>query len=159
MLALTAAVVLGGPGFFERGSVDFWGRRGSAAPAAPSDLWADSTAPAPVRRLLEAPTRETAQAYVAWQTERLARLRAAIQAVDALSPKVREILYFAREGCAWCARQEAELEGLPVVRVPAGSPLWERHGVTATPTMVVGDRAFRGLTPRAVLAREVGGAD
>lgn len=160
MLALTAAVVLAGPGFFERRDLDFWGRRRSAAPAVPpGDLWADSTAPAPVRRLLETPTREAAEAYVAWQKERLARLRAAMEAVEALAPKAREILYFGRDGCSWCARQEKELAGLPVRRVPEGSPLWERHGVTVTPTLVAGEKTFRGFTPRAALVREVGRAE
>ena len=159
MFALTTAVVLAGPGFFERREVDFWGRTRAVGPASPADLWADSTAPAPVKRLLETPTREAAEAYVAWQTERLVRLRAAMQAVESLAPKADAILYFAREGCGWCARQEAELEGLPIVRVPEGSPLWERHGVTVTPTLVVGTRVFRGFTPRAALAREAGRAE
>ncbi|HYE99570.1 MAG TPA: hypothetical protein VEJ18_11700 [Planctomycetota bacterium] len=159
MLALTAAALLSGPGFFERREVDFWGRRRDAPAVPPQELWEDSTAPAPVRRLLETPSRETAEAYVAWQTERLARLRAAMEAVEALAPKAREILYFGRDGCSWCARQEKELEGLPVVRVPAGSPLWERHAVTVTPTLVVGGRTFRGFTPRAALSREAGRAD
>ena len=158
MLALTAVAVLAGPGFFERRAVDFWNRARAEA-SAPEDLWADSSAPAPVRRLLENPTRASAEAYVAWQKERLSRLRAAIEAVDALAPEPREILYFGRDGCGWCAKQEAELDGLPVVRVPEGSALWERHAVSATPTMVVGRRVFRGFTPRAALAREVGRVD
>ncbi len=155
MLALTAALALSGDGFFGGRAVDFWGTR-RAEPRA-EDPWADSAAPAPVRRLLAAPTHENARAYLDWQTERLVRLRRAMEAVEAAAPPAASpLLYFARPGCRWCALQERELEGLPVVRVPEGSPLWERHGVTAAPTLVVRDRVFRGFTPRAVLEKELG---
>jgi hypothetical protein len=157
MLAMTAALLLGGDGFFAGREVDFWGAR--RAPAAGlGTLWEDSTAPAPVRRLLEAPSPETARGYLAWQTERLRRLRTAAEAVDVVrrGEAPAGILYFAREGCRWCERQEAELEGLPVIRVPAGSAAWEEHGVTVTPTLVAGGRVFRGFTPRAVLLGELG---
>ena len=67
--------------FFERREVDFWNtRRRKAEPAA--ELWSDSTAPPPVRRLLEAPTAENARAYLAWQDARMSRLRAAMAAVE-----------------------------------------------------------------------------
>ena len=130
----------------------FWGPRRPTAPAA--EVWADSSAPPPVRRLLETPSAETARGYLAWQAERFRRLRAATEAVDALQPK--GILYFAREGCGWCEKQDVELTGLPVIRVPAGSAAWEEHGVTVTPTVVVKGRVFRGFTPRAVLLEELG---
>ena len=69
-----------GPGFFERREVDFWNtRRRKAEPAA--DLWADSTAPPPVRRLLERPTAENARDYLAWQEARMSRLRSAMAAM------------------------------------------------------------------------------
>jgi hypothetical protein len=74
-------------------------------------------------------------------------------AVDAA--RAPSVLYFAREGCRWCALQEEELQGLPVVRVPAGSPLWAQHGVTMTPTLVVGGKVLKGFTPRAALLREM----
>ncbi len=150
MLALMLA--LSGDGFFGGREVDFWGTRRAAAPRA-EGLWADSTAPAPVRRLLEAPTAENARAYVAWQSERLRRLQAAMEAVEA-ERRPGGVLYFARAGCRWCALQERELEGLPVVRVPEGSPLWREHGVTVTPTLVVRGRVLRGFTPRAAIEKE-----
>jgi hypothetical protein len=65
------------------------------------------------------------------------------------------ILYFAREGCGWCERQEEELRGLPVVRVAPGSPLWERHAVTVTPTLVVGGKTLRGFAPREAIVKEL----
>lgn len=153
MLAVIALVAAGGGGFFERKEVDFWNARRAAAPA-PAELWADSTAPPPVRRLLEAPTDGNARAYLAWQEERMKRLRAAMAAVES-ARGAASVLYFAREGCRWCALQEEELRGLPVVRVPAGSPLWEKHGVTVTPTLVVEGRALRGFTPREAIVKEL----
>lgn len=157
MLEVIALLVLAGEEsrFFEKREVDFWNarRRGAEAPA---DLWADSAAPPPVRRLLEAPSAENARAYLAWQEERMHRLRAAIAAVDAArgAGTAPPILYFAREGCRWCALQDEELRGLAVVRVPAGSPLWNEYGVTATPTLVVGGRVLRGFTPRSTIVKE-----
>lgn len=159
--AVAVLLLLGGEGrFFERRDVDYWGTRRTAAreeaPAEP--LWADSTAPAPVRRLLDDPTRANAEAYLAWQSARLGRLREAIGAVEearrAAAPPA--ILYFARAGCRFCDLQERELRGLPVTRVPEGSPLWERYAVTVTPTLVAGSRVFRGLTSREALLREAG---
>lgn len=159
MLALMVACALAGDGdrFFERREVDFWAlRRREAAPA--DDLWADSTAPAPVRRLLENPGAETARSYLAWQEMRFRRLRAAIAAVEAEqgAKSPAPLLYFAREGCPWCSKQEEELRGLPVTRVPAGSPLWEQYGVTMTPTLVAGGKVLRGFTPRSTILKELG---
>jgi hypothetical protein len=154
MLEMIVMVALAGEEsrFFERRDVDFWNaRRRAAEPAA--ELWSDSVAPPPVKRLLEAPTAQNARAYLAWQEERMSRLRAAMAAVDAA--RAPSVLYFAREGCRWCALQEEELQGLPVVRVPAGSPLWAQHGVTMTPTLVVGGKVLKGFTPRAALLREM----
>jgi hypothetical protein len=77
----------------------------------------------------------------------MTRLRAAMAAVDsARAASTPPVLYFARDGCRWCAMQEEELRGLAVVRVPTGSPLWEEHGVTVTPTLVVGGKVLRGYT-------------
>jgi len=161
MLALAAVLALGGGDgrFFERRDVDFWDSRRSSA-GTPENLWSDSTAPPPVRRLLENPGPETARSYLAWQEERFRRLRAAIAAVEAAQGAKAgkadpAILYFSREGCRWCALQEQELQGLAVVRVPPGSPLWERYGVTMTPTLVVDGRVLRGYTPRASLLKEL----
>ena len=155
MLALSLAVLLGQGGFFDRAGLDFWGRP-KAAPE-PSELWADSTAPAPVRRLLESPGAETARDYLAWQRRRLERLRDAMAAVEAQQrDEAPSVLYFSRPGCPWCAKQERELEGLPVLRVPEVSPLWAEHGVKAVPTLVVNGRVFRGLTAKSVLLKELG---
>ena len=158
MLEMIALLALSGDAgrFFERHEVDFWSaRQAAAAPA--TDLWADSAAPAPVRRLLDAPTPSNAKAYLAWQDERFRRLRAAIDAVDAARAPRGEarVLYFGRDGCRWCALQEEELEGLPVVRVPADSPLWAQAGVTVTPTLVVDGKVLRGFTPRAAILKEL----
>jgi hypothetical protein len=160
VLALIAFLALaGGDGrFFERRDVDFWNARRAAPAEPPADLWSDSAAPPPVKRLLERPTEENARAYLAWQEERFRRLRAAIAAVESARPAgvaPGPVLYFAREGCRWCALQEEELRGIDAVRVPPGSPLWDEFGVTLTPTVVVGGKAFRGLTPRETLLKEL----
>lgn len=158
MFALMVVCALSGDGdrFFERHEVEFWTSRRRAAEPAP-DLWSDSTAPAPVRRLLESPGPETARSYLAWQEERFRKLRAAIAAVEAAqgTKAPASLLYFAREGCPWCAQQEEELRGLRVTRVPAGSPLWEQYGVTVTPTLVAGGKVLRGYTPRDAILKEL----
>ena len=154
-MILLATLVSGDGRFFERQTVDFWDTRKAAAPP-DGDLWADATAPVPVKRLLASPTTENARAYVDWQKARLERLRSAIAAVSRVSAAAQDsILYFSRPDCAWCVRQEKELEGLSVTHVPAGSPLWKRHGVTVTPTVIVRGRTFRGLTARADLLSEL----
>ena len=156
MLALMVGLVLAGEEgrFFERRELDFWNAHRRTVEAAP-ELWSDSTAPPPVRRLLEKPGAETARSYLAWQEERLRRLRAAIVAVEAVQRPRGSLLYFAREGCRWCALQEEELKGLDVVRVPPGSPLWAELDVTVTPTVSVGGKVFRGYTPREALIKEL----
>lgn len=158
MPTMTVLLLLGDGGFFERRDVDFWKRRPRAEAHAESELWADSTAPPPAKRLLEAPTRENAAAYLAWQERRLVRLREAMAAVEEArgARGGSGVLYFSRPGCRWCALQEEELAGLPVVRVPEGSPLWADHGVTVTPTLVINGRALRGFTPRAAILKELG---
>lgn len=146
-----------GPGagrFFEGREVDFWGAKARPVVRAAEDLWPDSAAPAPVRRLLDDPSPENARAYVEWQRRRLERLRQAVAAVEALREQA-SILYFARSGCRFCALQERELVGLPVERVHEGSPLWEHYGVSVTPTLVVRGRVFRGYTPREALVKEL----
>lgn len=159
MLALIALCSLAGEDgrFFERRDVDFWGaHRRAAEPAA--ELWSDSAAPPPVRRLLERPSAENARAYLEWQQERFQRLRTAIAAVEAAQQgrtPAGPLLYFSREGCRWCALEEEELRGLDVVRVPSGSPLWAEFGVTVTPTIVIEGKAFRGFTPREALLKEL----
>ena len=158
MLELIAVLALAGDEsrFFGRREVDFWGTaRRVEAPPAP-ELWPDSSAPPPVRRLLEAPSRENARAYLAWQKERMERLRGAMAALEGAKLEGAPLLYFARPGCPWCALQEKELEGLPALRVPEGSALWEEHAVRVTPTLVVRGKALRGFTPREAVLRELG---
>jgi hypothetical protein len=158
MPALIALLALAGEGgcFFERREVDFWGRA-TAAPVPAPELWPESTAPAPARRLLEAPTRENARAYLAWQEERLRQLgRAAAALAEARRERAGPILYFARPGCRYCEIQDRELQGLPVTRVPPESPLWRERGVRVTPTLVVRGKIFEGLTRREVLLGELG---
>lgn len=146
--------------FFDKPDVDFWGtRKRPEAPQVAQEPWAEPghEPPAPVRRLLEQPTRENALAYLKWQEDRLARLQAAIKAVEDARPKEKEkeILYFTQERCPFCAEQDrqlaaADLGGRTVRRIgPEGEPeLWKRHGVTATPTLVIDGEVLRGVQTR-----------
>jgi hypothetical protein len=159
MLALIALCCLVGEDgrFFERRDVDFWNAHRRATEPA-TELWSDSAAPPPVKKLLERPSTENARAYLAWQQERFQRLRAAMAALEAaqqVEAPAGALLYFAREGCRWCALEEEELKGLDVVRVPPGSPLWSEFGVTVTPTIVVKGKVFRGFTPRETLLKDL----
>ncbi len=150
--------------FFEAPAVDFWDARArKAAPDAAGD-WSEPghTPPPAVARLLEKPTRENALAYLRWQEERLARLQAALRAIEEARPKEKEVLYFAQEKCAYGAEQErvlaqSNLGGRAVRRLtPADAPeLWAKHGVTATPTLVIDGRALRGLQTRERIEKEV----
>ena len=158
MMTVFAAAVGDGDRFFKKGDVDFWASRTRVA-APPPELWSDSTAPPPVRRLLEAPSKENARAYLAWQKDRMERLRGAMAALEEAkredAPPPPPILYFSRPGCEWCALQEKELQGLPVARVPEGSPLWEEHAVRVTPTLVVNGKVLRGLARREAILKEL----
>ena len=136
MLALILAAQLSGP-------VDFWGTKKQAPAKAP--LWSDGERPpGPVADLLERPSKETAQRYLDWQRERLARLEAAMKALEEVQAKADgEMLYFTRSGCPWCEKQDAVLKEMPmkVRRVTPDEPeLWLKHRVTATPTLVVPGR-------------------
>ncbi len=151
--------------FFEKPDVDFWNARRSVQPAPLSaPAWAEPghTPPAPVARLLDNPSRENAMAYLQWQEDRLARLRSAIEAIEAVRPKPRdkEILYFTQPDCPFCVAQDrelggAELGGRTVRRVrPGEAPeLWKRHGVTGTPALVIDGQVLRGLQTRAQIER------
>jgi len=143
-------------GLFRSEAVDFWGtRKREAASAA---LWAEGGRPAgPVADLIEQPSRENALKYLDWQRDRLQRLEKAMAVLEEVqrpaAAPAGEILYFTREGCAWCARQDAVIQemGLAVRRVtPAEPELWLKHRVTATPTLVVpGREPLRGFRTRA----------
>jgi len=159
VLALIVLCALSGEDgrFFERRDVNFWNAP-RTAPEPPAELWSDSTAPPPVKKLLEHPSAENARSYLAWQEERFRRLQAAIAAVESVQQGGAArgpVLYFAREGCPWCALQEEELRGIDVVRVPPGSPLWSEYAVTVTPALVIDGKVLRGLTRRDALLKEL----
>jgi glutaredoxin len=152
--------------FFDKPDVDFWAskRREATPPSTVASAWAEPghVPPAPVARLLDDPSRENALAYIQWQEDRLARLRAAIEAIQAVRPKPRdeEVLYFTQPDCPFCAAQDrelagAELGGRAVRRVrPGEAPeLWKRHGVTGTPALVIDGDVLRGLQSRAQIER------
>ena len=159
--------------FFDRADVDFWGSR--KAPLASSSLWVEPVVgndgrvqvyvpPREVREFLESPTRENGAKYLAWQRERIGRLRKAAQILAEIRSDVREptLLYFSKPGCPYCVAQERVLAELkfPVTRVESNSPLWGTHGVNATPTLVwvrpgKPPRKFEGYTSREILEKEV----
>jgi len=179
--------------FFRSGRVSFWGDPKSSKPdrseaqgAPVESLWAEPirlpdgrvsvyVPPAPVLRFMEDPTRETGEKYLAWQQERMRRIKAAIEVLrtihterqkdDKESPQPGdvEILYFKRDGCPWCREEDKVLAALtkehPALKVRTATAseapeLWKEYGVTAVPTLVVrtptGKAAvFRGFTPAA----------
>jgi hypothetical protein len=146
------------------GAVDFWGagerapkvRKGRPSPDI--TVWAEPIrmpdgrfavyVPAPqVLRFLDDPTPETARGYLAWQKERVTKLRRAMEvleataaqdeakdgtappaakageSVKATSSETRlksEITYFRRDGCIFCDRQDPILEAVRSKRPDVG---------------------------------------
>jgi glutaredoxin len=139
-------------GFFKTSEVDFWGEKAASAKKKAAEekpekesIWAEPIKspdgrtqvylpPKAVLQFLEAPSRETAKEYVAWQEERMKRLKAAMvilrelqeerasasesaiaavpatkEAAPAAAPLPVEILYFKRAGCPWCAKEDQVL--------------------------------------------------
>lgn len=141
--------------FFRASRVDFWGDAAEAksppTPGRPEEsIWAEPVRlpdgrftvyvpPPAVLRFVEHPTRETGEQYLAWQKERMEKLRAALEILAALQaqrpkgdgvegppptppsgrrpgspgrsslPLVGEILYFKKEGCPACREQDLAL--------------------------------------------------
>jgi len=144
--------------FFSK-DVDFFGTKKKAPPET-APMWdGDKPPAAPVRALLENPTPENAKRYLDWQRERLTKLQKAIEALEAArTPEgPKEILLFTREDCPFCKEQDKLLGDLKVRRIrPGESPeLWLKYGANATPTIVVGTKVFRGVTPREVIEKEI----
>lgn len=158
-------------GLFGREEVSFWGTRKKppamswAEPIVGPDGRAQVYVPPPeVREFLDSPTRENGKKYLAWQRERLERLRKAAQVLAEIRREVREpaLLYFSKPDCPYCAAQDRVLADakIPVTPVEANSPLWVTYGVRATPTLVWvrpgrPPRRFEGFTSREVLEKEV----
>lgn len=140
-------------GFFRNADVDFWGEKAALAKKKASEekpvqesIWAEPTKlpdgrtsiylpPKAVLQFLDSPTRERALEYVAWQGERMKRLKAAMEILRDLqaerepkaapmdapreAPAARpasassgEILYFKKAGCPWCAKEDEVLASL-----------------------------------------------
>jgi len=166
--------------FFRRERIDFWGDAKSAPPpsAAQPSIWAEPVQspdgrtairvpPPPVLAFLENPTRETGAKYLAWQEERMRKLKAAIEVLKDLQASKAgrpsgELLYFKKDGCPACREQDEVLARLtrdhPGIKVrpllPREAPdLWKAYGVSAVPTLVAkganGKAAvLRGLAPQ-----------
>jgi hypothetical protein len=155
-VALAASAAPAERRFFPK-DVDFWNR---AARSSPGGAWVGETPPppGPARDLLERPTPENARRYLEWQSDRLARLHRALEALEAAASEEERghsFLLFTRDDCPYSRAQVSILRGLPVsvVRFGESPGLWSRYGVTATPTLVVRGRVFRGLTDRAAVER------
>jgi hypothetical protein len=143
------------PGFFKTSEVDFWGEKAAQSKKKEAEdkwpqesLWAEPIKlpdgrtqvylpPKAVLQFLDAPSKETAKEYVAWQEERMKRLKAAMEilrqlqeeheapaAPPAAPPSLpeapapapasppAEILYFKRASCPWCAKEDGVLASL-----------------------------------------------
>jgi len=143
------------PGFFKASEVDFWGEKAGQAKKKAAEektsqesIWAEPIKlpdgrtqvylpPKAVLQFLDSPSKDTAREYVAWQEERMKRLKAAMEILKQLqderaasapvaaapqapreppaaSPAAApvEILYFKRAGCPWCAKEDGVLASL-----------------------------------------------
>ncbi len=137
--------------FFEKDGVAFWeepAKKTAASSPETETIWAEPmrmpdgrmtiyVPPKAVLAFLDRPTRDTAKAYLAWQTERTAKLRAAIELLRdvraesetrdkpatakemPIAPHAAmtatqgsSILYFKKPGCGFCDREDAELAEL-----------------------------------------------
>lgn len=155
--------------------VDYWGDR-QAARKKPlikeESLWADRTGgytpPKQVLQFLEEPTKENARAYLAWQQERMNRLKAASEVlrevVEESRPKSTgpiEILYFKRDDCPYCKDEDQVITALvkanPEIKVrtlmPKDEPaLWREYDIKVVPSLVVTGKKskvlIRGFVPR-----------
>ena len=157
LIAFIAASATGQePRFFAK-DVDFWGRKPKTQTA---PIWQGEAAPppGPARDLLERPTPENARRYLEWQQERLERLQKALEVLESAAAEAasdKGMILFTRDECPYSRAQEDVLRGLPVTILrPGQSPaLWARHGVTATPTLVVNGQTLVGLTDRVTVER------
>lgn len=169
--------------FFTVSAVDFW-RDGIAGPKSTStkerfseSIWAEPIRlkdgryttylpPQPVLQFLENPTRETGLKYMAWQSERMEKMRKAAAILAGLQPKAAQapkelrtpdvpvsITYFKKAGCPACAKQDAVLSDLkakfPAVaikplEVGQEPQLWQRLDVKAVPALLI---AVEGRPP------------
>lgn len=77
--------------FFERPHIEFWGPRPPRkAPPNPEPVpELETDLPPPVRELVADPTPERARAYLAWQRERIERLRKALHLLEEVSREDR----------------------------------------------------------------------
>ncbi len=170
---------------FRAERINFWGETKTRPPSDRTEesIWAEPirtpdgrvsvyVPPKPVLAFLEKPSREMGEKYLAWQEERMRKLKAAIEVLKKIqaergaaagrSPE-GEVLYFKREGCPWCREEDKVLAQLtkdhPRVKVRPVSPteapeLWKEYGVTVVPTLVVKSPqgkavVLRGFTPSA----------
>lgn len=140
--------------FFHDAEVDFWGDRkkppsrstGADGTSPTESIWAEPiklpdgrttiyVPPRAVLGFLENPTRESATAYLAWQEERMKKLKAAMELLREIKaeragpetppeaaaaggapmpPPVNagEILYFKKQGCPWCLEEDKAIAEL-----------------------------------------------
>jgi hypothetical protein len=147
--------------------VDFWGTgpkpktgANKLKEDAGSDLFTDVTLaddgrvqvyrpPHAVLDLLQSPTQENAQKYVAWQRDRLSKIAAAVKAVRDASAKAPDgvipvkVTYLKRAGCPACQKQDVEIKkitGQVANVIEIDSPeLLEALGVEAVPAFIITD--------------------
>jgi len=163
--------------FFGERSVDFWGTRkqGSRPKESlwtepilgPDGRWQVYTPPREVVDFLESPSRQSGERYLAWQRERMSRLRRAVEVLKEIqtTPQGTVLYYFSKPGCPYCVEQDrvlavADLSRVPLIRVEPNSPLWTRYAVRVTPTLVLhrpgkAPRVMEGRVSLTTLEREV----
>jgi hypothetical protein len=178
MILLLAQELAESGRYFDRGTIDFWGDRKPREKTTSRDLWRESIVgpdgriqtyhpPPEVVEFLEAPTKENGEKYLAWQQERMERIRKAMQILAEIQNPVREptLYYFTKKGCRFCLEQDRVLNSISlrqvkVEKVEEVSPLWGRYGVKVTPTLVLAQpghepRIMEGFTPSPLLEQEL----
>ena len=177
LVFLSVIVIQEDPRFFGDRGVDFWGTRKQVSRRkdslwtepilGPDGRWQVYTPPREVVDFLESPNRETGERYLAWQRERMSRLRTAVEVLKEIQtePPSSVLYYFSKPGCPYCVEQDrvlaaAELSRVPLIRVEPNSPLWTRYAVRVTPTLVLhrpgnAPRVMEGWVSRSALEREV----
>jgi hypothetical protein len=183
MAAAVGALQDAGEGRFGGGRwIDFWGSRAEreerkdeeGAQAEADEIWQEGgRPPRALVRLLEEPTRENAEKYLAWQRERMKKIQAAQERIretvmsemaERVVGRGVEVEYIGKDGCPHCKTQEEILHrlekrvaGISIRRVGPEDPEFRTVEVVPVVVVKVGRRRarFDGVTSEMTILREM----